>query len=246
MLASERRVYIMECLNKKSIVSLKEISTELGISEITVRRDFEKLEAAGKLKRVQGGAALEGYLDNAEMTMKEKAAVNLNAKRRVAKQAAEYVQDGDCVFLDGGTSIAPIIDYLVERKITIVTYNELVLRKLVNPVATIHVIGGIFLPHYVMNVGPEAQEALKRYHFDVGFFGCSGMVLNSDMTYITDLESLHMKRIALENCERKYLLIDASKFNRPSYLKFTEISAFDRVICDKPAEAIADKRFEFV
>ena len=58
MIASERKLYIMNCLNEKGIINLKEIARELAISEITVRRDFEKLEKEGKLKRVQGGAAL--------------------------------------------------------------------------------------------------------------------------------------------------------------------------------------------
>lgn len=246
MLAAERRVYIMECLSKKSIVSLKEIAAELDISEITVRRDFEKLESAGKLKRVPGGAALEDYLDSVELTMTEKSTINLDAKHEVAKRAAQLVKEGDCVFLDGGTSVAPMIEYLANMNVTVVTYNELALRKLVNPVATIHVIGGIFLPHYVMNVGPEAQEAIRKYHFDIAFFGCTGIVLESNMSYITNMDSLRMKQIAMGNSNQKVLLADASKFDKPSFLKFSDLDAFDHIFCDRPKNEIEDSRFEFV
>lgn len=247
MLASERRMYIMDCLNKKSIVSLKEIAAQLDISEITVRRDFEKLENAGKLIRIQGGAALEGYLDNVELTMKEKVALHPDAKSLVAQHASRYVQEGDCVFLDGGSTITPLIKHLADMKIKIVTYNELVLRELVNPVATVYVIGGVFLPQYVMNVGPEAQQAMRRFHFDVAFFGCSGVELKENMSYISNMDSLLIKQIALENSTKKYLLLDSSKLGRPSFLRFCELDAFDRIFCDRPQDgAFDDPRFELI
>jgi len=236
MIASERRMYIMKRLGKNGIVNLKEIALELNISEITVRRDFEKLEQAGKLKRVQGGATLENVLDDAEMTMKEKQTLNAKAKEIVAKYVVNYVKEGDCIFVDGGTSMIPVIDCLYNKNVTIVTYNDLAIRRLVNPVATIIVIGGRYLPHYGMNVGPIAQEQLKQFHFNIGLFGCSGIDLSQGYSYATDLESLLMKRIALENCDFSALLIDSSKMNQRSFLKFVEIAAFDKIICNDTGE----------
>lgn len=246
MLGTERRVYIMNMLNKKSIVNLKEIAAELGTSEITVRRDLEKLESAGKLKRIPGGAALEDYLDSAEITMKQKSFINSDVKRLVAKRASEYVKPGDCIFLDGGTSVAAMIDDLKGMEITIVTYNQLVLRKLVNPSASIHVIGGLYLPHYVMNVGLEAQEQLQRYHFDAAFFGCTGVVPEQNMSFVTNMDSLLMKKLALENSDSKYLLMDDSKFHKPSFLKFVSLDDFDLVICNRGENIVEDKRIEYI
>lgn len=233
MIASERRLYIMNCLNHKGIVNLKEIAAELNISEITVRRDFEKLEKAGKLKRVLGGAALEDVLDNAELTMKEKMSLNTGDKVKVAEYASRHIKDGDCVFVDGGTSVALIVNFIADRRIKIVTHNELVIRKLVNPVAEIFVIGGKYLPYYNMNVGPVAQDTLKQYHFDVGIFGCSGVDINQNMSYTTEMESLLMKKIALENSTYNMLLIDASKIQKKSFLRFTQTDSFDAIICNK-------------
>lgn len=245
MIAAERKMYIMKQLDQKSIVSLKQLALEIGASEITVRRDLEKLENEGKLKRVPGGATLE-HQDSVEMTMSAKAALNAGAKRLVAKRAAEEVREGECVFLDGGTTTAPMIDFLAERKVTIVTYSQLVLCKLVNPVAEIHVIGGRFVPHYGMNVGPEAQESLKRYHFDHAFLGCTGVTLDSNMSYITNMESLLMKKIAMENSSQNYLLLDSSKFQKPSFLKFVELDAFDQIFCNRTAESAENQRIQYV
>lgn len=232
VIASERRVYIMNCLNNKGIVNLKDIAKELQISEITVRRDFEKLENAGKLKRVQGGAALEGALDDAELTMRQKLSLNASAKEKVAALAAEYVKDGDCVFLDGGTSVALLIDLLASRRIKIVTYNQLIVRKLIQPIAEIIVVGGRFMPHYSMNVGPLAQEMLRQFHFNVAFLGCSGIALDDSVAYTTEMESMVMKHIAIENAESSVLMLDASKVQKRAFLQFAELNAFDHIICD--------------
>lgn len=246
MLATERRMFIMKLLNEKSIISFKEIAAALDASEITVRRDLEKLENAGKLKRIPGGAALENYLDSVEMTMEEKSSIHSAAKRVVARRACEWVRPGDCIFLDGGTSIASMTEYLNGMNVTIVTYNQLVPRKLVNPVADVHIIGGRYLPHYVMNVGPEAQEQLQRYHFDAAFLGCTGVVLEQNMSYVTNVDSLLMKKIAMENSDRKYLLLDRSKFQKPSFVKFVSLDEFDRVLCDQGEEMTLHPRIEFV
>lgn len=81
MLASERTRYIISQLNKKGIINLKDVAKELGISEATVRRDFEKLENEGKLKRVTGGAKLNDSVEessnDAELTMRAKKVAEL-------------------------------------------------------------------------------------------------------------------------------------------------------------------------
>lgn len=237
MIATERKRYIMQQLNEKGIINLKEIAKELEISEITARRDFDKLEKEGKLKRVLGGATLdenqELSADEAELTMKEKKMLHKKEKQRIAEFAAKYVQDDDSVFLDAGTSMVPLMRILEKRKIKIVTYNELLVSSTLNPVAEIFVIGGQHRPYYSMNVGPVAQDVLKQFYFNKAFLGCSGVDLAQGMVYTTEMESLLMKRIALENSDESYLLVDHSKIGRRNYLKLAETSAFTNVICDK-------------
>ena len=236
MIASERKMYIMKCLNEKSIINLKEIAKELNIAEITVRRDFEKLEQEGKLKRVLGGAALEGVLDDAELTMNEKTTLNTDEKIKVAQFAAQFVKDGDCVFIDAGTTMTPLGKILAKKKIQIVTYNNLIIRNISNPVADIFLIGGKYLYYYAMNAGPVAQENLKQFNFDISFLGCNGLDLEKKLVFTTEMESLLMKKIALENSDKKYLLLDSSKFRKRGFLKFTEMGSFTAIICNNDGE----------
>lgn len=238
MIASERRMYIMTRLNAKGVVNLKEIAKQLNTSEATIRRDFEKLEKEGKLKRVLGGATLTEETiyspDNAELTMKQKITshINMDKKDEVAKYASQYVRDGDCVFIDGGTTLVPLISYLAGKKIKIVTYNHLIIDKVKNPVAEIFVVGGIYLPYYSMSVGAIAQEVLKQFHFDHAFIGCSSVNLEEQVAYTTEMESLIMKKIAMENSEHNYLLIDSTKMDMRGFYKFKTIDSFDAVICN--------------
>ncbi len=247
MIASERKLYIMNCLNKKGIINLKEIARELAISEITVRRDFEKLEKEGKLKRVQGGAALEEVLEDAELTMNERISINMDEKRKVAEYAAGLVNDGDCIFVDAGTSMVPLVEYLMNKRIRLVTCNELVLRKTTNAVAEIIVVGGKFLPYYSMTVGPLAQDVLKQFHFNFSFIGCTGIDAHQGVAYTTETESMLMKRIALENTDKCVLLLDDSKLQVRGFLKFAELADFATVVCNgKPPEGEMPENIVFI
>ncbi|SEO86704.1 DeoR/GlpR family DNA-binding transcription regulator [Propionispora vibrioides] len=233
MLASERRVYIMKNLYQKGIINIKDIARELNISEITVRRDFEKMELEGKLKRVQGGAALEEALENAELTMQNRLSVHVPKKRLVSEAAADLVQDGDHVFVDAGTTMAPLLDILLLKPVKIVTYNSLIVRNMPNPVAEMFVVGGKYLPHYSMFVGASAQDMLKQFRFNIAFLGCSGVDVEEGVVYTTEMESLLMKKIALERAEKQYLLLDDSKLEKHGFLKFTDLSGFTGIICNR-------------
>ncbi len=237
MIASERSRYILQSLNAKGIINLKEIAKNLEISEVTVRRDFEKLESEGKLKRVVGGATIETSseekIDAAELTMNQKIGLHIEAKTKICKFASELVSDGDCIFLDGGTSMVPLAEILSRKNIKIVTYNSLVLQHFANARAEIFLVGGRFLPHYDMVVGSVAQENLKQFNFDAAFMGCSGLDLQQGWAYTTEMESLLMKRIGLENASRSYLLADDSKLQQKGFLKFSETSAFTKIISNQ-------------
>ena len=242
MIASERRRFILDKLSVRGILSIRETARELQISEITVRRDFEKLEIEGKLKRVHGGAALENGEDSAELTMRKKTMLNIQEKQRVAEYAKSLVIEGDCVFLDGGTTMLPLAEILSKMRITIVTYNILALKELLFSEAELVMIGGRYIPSYNINVGPVAQDMLKQFSFNAAFLGCSGVDLPRKTIYTAEMESLAMKRIAMENALKSYLLIDSSKFNKRGFFKVSEFQEFEAVICDtfEPPEPLPD------
>lgn len=236
MIALERKRYILDALKEKGIINLREVAKELNVSEITIRRDFEKLESEGKLKRVQGGATIGGEQQSdvsAELTMSRKISVHMKEKELVARYVAKTVQEGECVFIDGGTTMIPLAAELVKKNIHIVTYNTLILEKLLNPVAKIFMIGGEYSSSYNMNVGAIAQDMLRQFHFDRSFISCVSANLEQKAAYMADTESLGMKRLAMEQSDHNYLLVDSYKFATNGFLKLCDFSRFDRIYCNE-------------
>lgn len=239
MIASERRRMILSSLNSRGIISLKDMASELGVAEITVRRDVEKLEQEGKLKRVQGGAASLDESDGAELTMQKRTAIHAKEKAAIAQYASSLVQEGESVFLDGGTTMVPLAAILLKRNVNIITYNTMLLSLSTNPVAHIFLVGGEFVPYYRMNVGLMAQDQLRQLYFNKAFFGCVGIDLAQQTVCSTEMQSISMKRIALQQAEHSYLLLDSSKFGSKGLMRVCETSQFEAVICDRytgPAE----------
>ena len=238
MIAFTRRAFILESLEKNGVISIKDAAKKLEVAEITIRRDFEKLETEGKLKRVQGGAAMTDSLDGAELTMTSKLPQNTEKKEKIAQDAVSLVNTGDSVFIDGGTTMLPLAAHLLRLRVRIVTYNTLVLHQSSHPVAEIILIGGEYKPHYNMNVGSLAQEMLKQFYFDRAFYGCAGIDAQRQLVYTTEYESLNMKKIAMENAKGNHLLVDSSKFKKQGFLKLCDTTAFDSIITDELTEEI--------
>jgi DeoR/GlpR family transcriptional regulator of sugar metabolism len=233
VIASERNLHILREINSRGVINLKEIARDLGISETTVRRDFEKLERLGRLKRVQGGATLhEGASENAQLAMREKKAINSGKKQEVARRASLLVDDGDSVFLDCGTSLAPLAEILFSRPLKIVTTNTLLVNLPGSVRATVFLVGGQYHSHYNMTYGPLAKEILERFSFKHAFIGCFGVSPEQNKAYTLEVDSMQMKLAAMQNTERKHLLLDSSKLFRAGFYAFAELSLFDTIFCD--------------
>lgn len=230
MIASARNVYILKRLAEEGIIDYKNISRELGVSEATVRRDFEKLEREGQLRRVQGGAVRMESQVIGELSALAKYGVHVEEKLQVARAAAQVVQDGESVFLDCGTSIAPLAQFLLHRSIHIVTNNNLLLHT--DPhsvVADVFVTGGRFSPADQMFTGPMTENMLSSFTFHRAFIGCMGLDLERDGVYVTDMECLALKQMAMRNAEKKYLLIDTSKENKRGLFRLAGYRDFDTI-----------------
>lgn len=238
MIASERSNYIISRLKERETISLRDISRELGISEATARRDFEKLEQQGMLVRVHSGATRVGNFERpaaepSMVTPTMKPEVNVAAKHLVAQRAAAFVQEGDCIFLDGGTSLAPMITCLAGKRIRIVTHNILIAQNFGDALADLFLVGGYYRSYHATTVGHHAEKMISQFHFDHAFFGCSGVDLKQHMAYNNDIDTIPVKEAAMKYSARNYLLIDDSKLDTTAYCRFSSLSAFDHVICNR-------------
>lgn len=233
MLTKERIIYLLDKLDRDHIIHVKQIAAELDVSESTIRRDLTELEHQGKLKRVHGGA-IKGSLSEIvsqkkENALQERQQTNPEEKRALCKAASDLVQDGECIFIDGGTTFVSMIDYLQDRPVRIITNNQMIISRLNHPKAQVIVIGGDYLGNYAISGGTMALNEIKQFQFDRAFIGCAGLDLERQMTYTEELETREIKESAMKNSRASYLLADKGKVKSGGFCKLAPTSRFDRI-----------------
>lgn len=237
MLAQRRYDMILEQVHLKKTVTVKELAKQLHVTEVTIRRDLETLDQKKMLKRVHGGAKELGstsILSSANETrMLDRLSENYEQKLRVCQKAATYIHDGDCVFLDGGTSILPMIQCVDHLNITIVTNNILIEHAFEDGKAELIGLGGDIIPEYKMTAGPWAQKMLAQFNFDYAFIGAAGFNVEENRLFTAEDKTLAIKEIAIAHSQNAFLLTDSSKASVRGFCGFSMDNRITRVICDK-------------
>lgn len=239
MSIQENKKRIIELLNSENIVYSKDLEKELHVSEATVRRYLSELEQEKKIKRIHGGAIPLSFgsvmTPNKEIFMRERIHIQEEEKKQLCKKAASMIQDGDCVFVDGGTTLLPIIDLIKDKHIEIITHNVLIVSSIGKEInAHIFLVGGSFNEKYAMSTGPETIKLIDNFDYDIALIGCSGIDLHTEMAYTTEVDTREIKNIAIKNAHKKILLVDHSKIGVRGSCKFQPFTTFDTIICDYP------------
>lgn len=223
MLTEERHRKIIEWLERDGLVKSQDLIQWLDSSESTIRRDLQELENLEMLERVHGGAKRPQHLEQ-ELGMIEKSSKNVQQKKMIAKYAAESITDGDVIYLDAGTTTSEMIPFLKNRAITVVTNSVGLAARLVEAQIATIVLGGRIKLSTDAVVGSQALEQLKQYRFNKAFMGMNGVHLDSGYS-TPDPEEAILKRVAIQQSEESFVLVDHSKFNNTSFVSVASLSA---------------------
>lgn len=226
MLALERQKRILELLNIEGAVMVSKLSAELGVTEETVRRDLEKLEAKEMLRRTHGGA-LPMDENSYEFSLEKRKVLNVESKQALARKAVQFIATGDTVFLDASTTTFYMAKELKTMKnITVITNSIRVINELsgVEGVKVI-AVGGIVSNNQSL-VGAMAENYITENYFaDKMFFSSRGIGENSVILEGNEQECF-IKQSMLKNSKVHYYLCDKSKIGRVGYMR---LSAFDNI-----------------
>jgi DeoR/GlpR family transcriptional regulator of sugar metabolism len=214
MLTQQRKSHILNVLRRDGQVVAKALSAELSLSEDTIRRDLRELAQEGLLQRVHGGAlpaspAVADFSGRQQMAPDEKVAIG--------RAAAALVQQGQVVFIDGGTTAVQMARHLDSRlQATVVTHSPSVALELM-PHAGIEVvmIGGRLFRHSIVNVGAGAVEEIKRIRADIYFMGVTGIHPEAGLS-TGDLEEANIKRALMTAAAETVVLASSEKLGRAS------------------------------
>ncbi|CEG28593.1 DeoR/GlpR family DNA-binding transcription regulator [Bacillus sp. B-jedd] len=230
MLTPERHRMILQMIKEKPHVKLQEFVDATGASESTIRRDLTQLEEEKLLKRVHGGAErLQRKL--LEPSMAEKSSKNLHEKVMIAQYAASLVEKGDCIYLDAGTTVREMIQFLPEKDIVVVTNGLMHIQPLLEKGIECYLIGGYVKQKTNAIIGRGALESLEQYRFDKCFLGVNGIHLQYGYT-TPDQEEAMIKEKALSMSAESFILADSSKFSEIAFAKIADLHEAS-IITDK-------------
>jgi DeoR family transcriptional regulator, aga operon transcriptional repressor len=232
MLIEERRQHILTLIQKQGRVLVDELSSNLDLSKITIRKDLDYLESKELLVRTHGGAlpAQSGALS--DPTIQQKEEFHHEEKVKIAKAAAAMVSEGQCIILDSGTTTTEIARSLTSlRHLTVITNALNIAADLAQSNFEIIMIGGTLRKNSLSVVGPLAEDVLKEIHADIVFLGVDGFDTKIGLTTPNVLEA-RVNRAMVAAAEKVVAVCDSSKFNRRSLSLIVAASAIDHVITD--------------
>lgn len=223
MLANERQYKIQLLLKKNGAVSTSSLVTQLGVSIETIRRDFLVMEQQGLLKRVHGGAVSTGSMKSySDLSQRNKE--HNEQKRELAAFAAGFINEGDYIALDTGSTSIFLAEALRDRftRLTVVTHSLGALEILrENPGISVVMCGGHYMRMENSFYGNPTIEAYRRFHCQKAFVFPSAISLEYGIgDYQQDL--FLVQKELLNISDRTFILADSSKFEHKAFLKLDE------------------------
>jgi DeoR family glycerol-3-phosphate regulon repressor len=227
---------LRDFIERRGFAAVGEIAAELGVSEITVRRDLTRLEGQGLLVRTHGGAVAAKLgtaeaFDSDEPTFEARRRRNADAKTRIGEAAAALVRPGATIGIDVGTTTLEMARQLATRAdIKIFTNNVRAATLLSEGPANVYLPGGQLRPKELSVYGSIAIAQLRHYWFDQAFIGFSGLTDQGLFDY--SLEDTEIKRVYIERAAQIVALCDSSKFGRLSMARVGTLEELDILITD--------------
>lgn len=225
---SEREHTILNRLMVQGAVSVADLSSELEVSEVTIRSDLSSLEERGLLSRTHGGA-----LPSIHPHIFQRQNMNIEEKHRIAKAAADLVGDGDAIMIEAGTTTSLLPRYLAgKRDILIITNSVPAFESAKsNPALKITLVGGEFRDSTDSFVGRITLDTIRRFNVRCAFVGTDGFSLKSGITTHL-IEGGDVISVMREQAENLVLLADSSKYGKTGVVTILPLSQINTLITD--------------
>ncbi|WP_304684220.1 DeoR/GlpR family DNA-binding transcription regulator [Ileibacterium valens] len=234
MIASQRLEKITEIVERNGFASTRELAKEFRVTEVTIRKDLDELERQKRILKVYGGAKSLSkkriLTTEAETLMADRTGINYREKDALCKYAANLVNDGDCIFIDGGTTFLPFLKYLEDKKVKIVSHNQMIVDQFNSKNGELIILGGTYLPYYKMCAGPMTVEQISKFNFDYAFISCAGIDVDLNKAYTAEMDTAEIKKMAIRLAEKSFLMVDSSKLNVRGFYSYATLDEFVAVL----------------
>ena len=229
----QEEAYIQEAQN----VTIEELCEKFGVSKNTIRRDLIELEKKGSIVKNYGGvsSAVQSY-DVGMLPFNARGRLMREEKQRIAERAAEFIKDGDYIFVDSGSTVCNLVDFIKTMNVTVLTNNlDFIIRALPYPNIQIITFSGILNRDYYSftSIDERSAEILSSYNFTKAFMAATGVTVQYGALNSL-LSDNQLKTTAVNRAQEVYLLVDHTKFGKVTIKSYGSLEQIDTIITDEP------------
>ncbi|WP_409342501.1 DeoR/GlpR family DNA-binding transcription regulator [Paenibacillus sp. MBLB4367] len=231
-LFNDRQQQIIDLITADGEIKISDLKDHFAVTEMTIRRDLEKLEQHGIVRRTFGGAILIGK----DVSLRERTGSHEDEKKRIGRLAAALIEPGESVFIDGGSTTLQVARHLRPgTQVTVITNALNVAAELIEKSIPTIVIGGMVRETTSSMSGPMAVEAMSKMAFDRAFLGASGLNVRDGFSN-SNMYEAELKRVAITRSAEVNIVLDHTKFGASSLVSFADIGHAHRMIADRLPE----------
>ena len=233
-LRDERLERLAAMVARQGVLKLRAVANDLGVSEMTVRRDV--MESGGRFACL-GGHVIGAQNDAAgggDYVLEEENDHHAAAKIAACAKAAKLVEEDDTIFIDCGTT-TPRLAALIQQdlRLTAVCYSLNVAEILSRRKNTrLILLGGLFHPAAASFSGEAALDELKRININKAFISAGGVDETRGVT-CSHFHEVPVKQAAISRAVEAHLVVDASKFGKVRAAHFAGIATFTSIVSDQ-------------
>lgn len=206
-----RHTKILELLTEKNKVDVTELSQNLGVSQVTIRKDLDMLEKKGLIVREHGFATLNGQDD-----MNNRLAYHYDIKQQLAKSACQMIEDGETIMIESGSCCALLAQEITSTKkdVTIIT-NSSFIADYIRQYSQVKLIllGGEYQKEAQVVVGPMTRRCVEAFFVDKFFIGTDGFSKNTGFTGNDYMRSETVRDMARQ-AAHVIVVTESSKFQQ--------------------------------
>ena len=236
---SKRRAQILEAVNQRGVLYFGALSDMFpDVSDMTLRKDLKSLDEEGKIVRIHGGARSLDTVRAPDVPLRQRLTQNMKQKQEIAAKALSFLQPGDAVFLDSGSTMTELAHLFPDRECTVFCgglscVNEL--SRLEKP--AIYLLGGMLNKSSLSVRDPRVAREVEGLHFDVAFISVNGFSPEGGFSCRWPERQL-MEQAVLRRSRKKVVLMDSTKINRQCTYLICKTAEVDVLISDSglPAE----------
>lgn len=237
MHATQRERLILDAIEATGFITYRDLEARLEASPATIRRDLTRLEQAGAIVRVHGGAkpAVEtkasGRSGLAGTPFAQSITQNLARKQAIGRAAAALCGPGEAVMIDGGTTTLQMCPHLEGLDLQVLTNSLHIIDALLPQAGTrLLVPSGVIFREQNIILAPAGEESMPRFHAPKLFMGAAAVgpqgVMQQDVILVA------AERRLIDRAEQLVLLVDSSKFTSSSGAIVCALDEIDILVTD--------------